>query len=137
MTRNADKGQTWQQIHDGLHVYDCDARLPRMMRDDARELAEGIVKGIVATVDNNGELDPGYPANSVGIVTKLIEVALAPAQADALEALESVESIVEFYLKREIESPANHQEFAYQAQKKLNKFRHALAAVDKLRGDTK
>jgi len=41
------------------------------------------------------------------------------------EALREVAPIVEFYLKREIESPANHQEFARQAQEKLDRFRAA------------
>ena len=51
------------------------------------------------------------------------------AHAGALLALEGVESIVEFYLKREIESPANHQEFARQAQEKLDRFRDAKMSL--------
>lgn len=43
------------------------------------------------------------------------------------DSLIGVESTVEFYLKREIESPSNHQEFAREAQEKLDKFRAALA----------
>jgi hypothetical protein len=44
------------------------------------------------------------------------------------EALQEVAPIVEFYLKREIESPSNHQEFAREAQEKLNRFRAAARA---------
>jgi formate dehydrogenase maturation protein FdhE len=42
--------------------------------------------------------------------------------------MEAVAPTVEFYLKREIESPSNHQEFAREAAEKLARFRAALDA---------
>jgi hypothetical protein len=52
----------------------------------------------------------------------------ARVQAEVAVVLREVAPIVEFYLKREIESPSNHQEFAREAQEKLDKFRVALRA---------
>lgn len=52
------------------------------------------------------------------------------ARMDALKALQSVQRTVEFYMKREIESPSNHQEFAREAQEKLDAFRAAIRSLD-------
>jgi hypothetical protein len=53
---------------------------------------------------------------------------LCAEQADLRGRMEAVAPIVEFYLKREIESPSNHQEFAREAAEKLARFRAALDA---------
>ena len=58
-----------------------------------------------------------------------IQDQVAAALREAREAMKGVESIVEFYLKREIESPANHQEFAREADEKLQRFRAAILAL--------
>src|SRR5208283_6002834 len=44
------------------------------------------------------------------------------------ELFKQVTPTVEFYLKREIDAPANHQEFAREAQEKLDKW-HELEAL--------
>ena len=48
------------------------------------------------------------------------------------ELVEVVTPTVEFYLKREIESPANHQEFAREAQEKLDRWRELEALLPAL-----
>lgn len=50
-------------------------------------------------------------------------------ELEVRKALEDVVPIVEFYLKREIESPSNHQEFAREADEKLRRFRAAIEAL--------
>lgn len=45
------------------------------------------------------------------------------------KAVEAAWSTIEFYFKREIESPSNHQEFARQAEEKLDELRAALKAA--------
>jgi hypothetical protein len=52
-----------------------------------------------------------------------------PRGSEALRVLRDVQPIVEFYLKREIESPANHQEFSSKAEEKLQRFHAAIAAL--------
>lgn len=42
------------------------------MSDKTRELAEGIIDGVMASVDWNGELDPGYRVDTIQTVMKLI-----------------------------------------------------------------
>jgi len=46
------------------------------------------------------------------------------------DAMRGVQSTVEFYMKREIESPSNHKEFAREAQEKLDNFRATIALLD-------
>src|SRR5208337_2888420 len=45
------------------------------------------------------------------------------------ELFKQVTPTVEFYLKREIDAPANHQEFAREAQEKLDKWHELEAAI--------
>lgn len=60
-------------------------------------------------------------------VSLLERAELAEAKcAEMLDGLKAVRPIVEFYLEREIKSPANHQDFAQEAQEKLNRFRAVL-----------
>jgi hypothetical protein len=69
---------------------------------------------------------PECPAYYCLDVAAALEKELRAERERVLEALQGVEHTVEFYLKREIESPANHQEFAREASEKLDKFREAI-----------
>jgi hypothetical protein len=72
----------------------------------------------------------GYPdhGGDIQVMTEVERIA-AEARRDALAAMLSVQSVVEFYLKREINSPSNHQEFAREAQDKLGRFHAAMGAL--------
>lgn len=70
------------------------------------------------------------------VVSHEISIIVADLEAERARMLEPIERslqevgpIVEFYLKREIESPANHQEFAREAQEKLDRFRQLEVAL--------
>jgi hypothetical protein len=67
--------------------------------------------------------------DTIDALERDLDAAVELRTREAAEALDSVESIVEFYLKREISAPANHQEFAREAEEKLTKFRAAKALL--------
>jgi hypothetical protein len=49
------------------------------------------------------------------------------------ELIREIQPTISFYLKREIESPSLHQEFAREAQEKLDKFYKLLAALERIK----
>jgi hypothetical protein len=67
--------------------------------------------------------------DTIDALERDLDAAVALRTKEAAAALDSVESTVEFYLKREISAPANSQEFAREAQEKLTKFRAAKALL--------
>jgi hypothetical protein len=76
---------------------------------------------------NDGEELPD--ASCIANIAAALETELRAERERVLEAMQGVEHTVEFYLKREIESPANHQEFAREASEKLDKFRDVIRAL--------
>ncbi len=113
--------ESWKRLQDV--VFPDDADQPALDQNDAEYDAKLL----------NQVIGAAFPATPGGYLTRTqanAESAELKAQCAAVmekvqAAIEGVSSTVEFYLKREIESPSNHQEFAREAQGKLTKFRAA------------
>ena len=99
--------------------------------ENAREFVKRIQKEIEEFHVNDTPGINEYDIIEANVIARDAELKVQTAAMleKARAAFDGVESIVEFYLKREIEAPANHQEFAREAQEKLDAFRQAQRAL--------